>query len=100
VTSIVPRYTRLFRKGVTLTPHTELVAVEGSTIVVANAFTGAQRRINGVDTVVLALGSRSTDAICRALRNRGAARHAIGDGVAPRGTHQAILEGTRVARAI
>ena len=100
MTSIVPLSTRLFRKGVTLTPHTALVAVEGSTIVVANAFTGAQRRIDGVDTVVLALGSRSTDAISRALRNRGAARHTIGDCVAPRGTHQAILEGTRVARAL
>jgi len=40
VTSSVPRYTRLFRQGVTLTPHTALVAVEGSTVV-ANAFTGA-----------------------------------------------------------
>jgi len=46
------------------------------------------------------MGSCSTDAISRALRNRGAALHAIGDGVAPRGIHQAILEGTRVARAI
>jgi len=26
--------------------------------------------------------------------------HAIGDCVAPRGIHQAILEGTRVARAV
>jgi len=100
VPSIVPRYTRLFRKGVTLTPHTALVAVEGSTVVVANAFTGAQHRIDGVDTVVLSMGSRSTDAISRALRNGGAALHAIGDCVAPRGIHQAILEGTRVARAI
>lgn len=100
VTSIVPLYTRLFRKGMTLTPHTELVAVEGSTVLVANAFTGAQRRIDGVDTVVLSMGSRSTNAISRALRNRGAARHAIGDCVAPRGIHQAILEGARVARAI
>ena len=53
-----------------------------------------------MDTVVLSMGSRSTDAISRTLRNRGAARHAIGDGVAPRGIHQAILEGARVARAI
>src|SRR5215470_11951721 len=64
---------RLFRTGVTLTPHTDLVAVEGSTVV-ANAFTGAQRRIDGVDTVVLSMGSRSTDAIPRTRRNRGAAR--------------------------
>jgi mycofactocin system FadH/OYE family oxidoreductase 2 len=100
VTSIVPLYTRLFQKGVTLTPHTELVAVEGSTVVVANSFTGVERRIDGVDTVVLSMGSRSTDAIYRALRNRVAALHAIGDCVAPRGIHQAILEGTRVARVI
>jgi len=100
VTSIVPLYTRLFQKGVTLTPHTELVAVEGSTVVVANSFTGVERRIDGVDTVVLSMGSRSTDAISRALRNGGAALHAIGDCVAPRGIHQAILEGTRVARTI
>ena len=98
--SIVPRYTRLFRQGRTLTPPTELVAVEGSPVLVAHAFTGAQRRLDGVDTVVLSMGRRSTNAISRALRNRGAARHAIGDGVAPRGIHQAILEGTRVARAI
>ena len=66
----------------------------------ANAFTGAQRRLDGVDTVVLSMGSRSTNAISRALRHRGAALHAIGDCVAPRGIHQALLEGTRVARAI
>ena len=84
----------------TLTPHTELVAVEGSTVVVANAITGAQCRIDGVDTVVLSMSRRSTDALSRALRHRGAALHAIGACVAPRGIHQAILEGTRVARAI
>ncbi|HXJ83904.1 MAG TPA: FAD-dependent oxidoreductase [Candidatus Methylomirabilis sp.] len=100
VTSSVPLYTRLFRKGVTMTPHTELVAVEGSTVVVANAYTGDRRRIEDVDTVILSMGSRSTDALYRGLKGRVAALHAIGDCVAPRGIHQAILEGTRVARAI
>ncbi len=100
VTSIQPLYARLFAKAVTLTPHTDLVAVEGSTVVVANAFSGQQRRIEGVDTVVLSMGSRSTDALYRALRARVPVLHAIGDCVAPRGVHHAILEGTRVARAI
>ena len=100
VTSIQPLYARLFAKAVTLTPHTDLVAVEGSTVVVANAYTGQQRRIEGVDTVVLSMGSRSTDALYRALRGRVPVLHAIGDCVAPRGVHHAILEGTRVARAI
>ena len=91
---------RLFARGVTLTPHTELVAVEGSTVVVANVYTGQRRRVEGVDTVVLSMGSRSTDALYRALRGRVPALHAIGDCVAPRGVHAAILEGTRVGRTV
>jgi hypothetical protein len=99
-TSIVPLYSRLFALGVTLTPHTDLVAVEGSSVVVANVYTGAPRRIEGVDTVVLSMGSRSTDALYRALRERVSALHAIGDCVAPRGIHHAILEGARVGRVV
>jgi len=100
ITSIAPLYSRLFAKGVTLTPHTDLVAVEGSAVVVANVYTRAERRIEGVDTVVLSMGSRSVDALYRALKGQVAAVHAIGDCVAPRGIHQAILEGTRVARLV
>jgi dimethylglycine catabolism A len=100
VTSIAPLYARLFAKNVTLTPHTDLVAVEGSAVVVANVYTRAERRIEGVDTVVLSMGSRSTDTLYRALKGRVPALHAVGDCVAPRGIHQAILEGTRVARAL
>jgi len=100
VTSIAPLYTRLYTKGVVLTPCTELTAVEGSTVIVRNVFSGAERRIESVDTVVLATGSRSTDALYRALEGRVPALYAAGDCVAPRGVHQAILDGTRVARAI
>ncbi|HKX06389.1 MAG TPA: FAD-dependent oxidoreductase, partial [Methylomirabilota bacterium] len=100
VTSIAPLYSRLFAKGVALTPHTDLVAVEGSTVVVANVYTRTERRIEGVDTLVLSMGSRSTDALYRALKGKVPALHAIGDCVAPRGIHQAILEATRVARAV
>jgi mycofactocin system FadH/OYE family oxidoreductase 2 len=100
ITSIVPLYTRLFAQGVVFTPHTDLVAVEGSTVVIANVYTGEERRIEGVDTVVLSMGARSTDALYRALRGRVPDLHAVGDCVAPRGVHHAILEGTRVARVL
>jgi hypothetical protein len=100
VTSIAPLYSRLFAKGVTFTPHTDLIAVEGSAVVVANTYTRAERRLEAVDTVVLSMGSRSTDTLYRALKGKVPALHAIGDCVAPRGVHQAILEGTRVARAV
>lgn len=100
VTSIAPLYARLYAKGVVLTPCSELRAVEGSTVIVANVFSGAERRIEAVDNVVLATGSRSTDGLYRALKGHVPALHAAGDCVAPRGVHQAILDGTRAARAI
>jgi 2,4-dienoyl-CoA reductase-like NADH-dependent reductase (Old Yellow Enzyme family)/thioredoxin reductase len=100
VTSIAPLYKRLFTAGVILTPGTELRAVEGSAVVVANVYSGVERRIEGVDTVVLSAGSRSTDTLYRALKGQVAELYAVGDCVAPRGVHQAILDATRVARAI
>ncbi len=100
VTSIAPLYARLYAKGAVLTPCSELRAVEGSTVIIANVFTGAERRIEAIDSVVLATGSRSTDMLYRALKGHVPVLHAAGDCVAPRGVHQAILDGTRVARAI
>ena len=100
ITSIAPLYRRLYTRGVVLTPSTELRAIEGSAVIVRNVFSDAERRIEGVDTVVLATGSRSTDALYRALKGQVPALHAVGDCVAPRGVHQAILDGTRAARAI
>jgi pyruvate/2-oxoglutarate dehydrogenase complex dihydrolipoamide dehydrogenase (E3) component len=100
VTSIAPLYTRLYRRGVVLTPGTELRAVEGSAVIVANVYSGVERRIEGIDTVVLAAGSRSTDHLYRALRGQVPELYAVGDCVAPRGVHQAILDATRAARAI
>src|SRR5437867_299902 len=100
ITSIAPLYARLFAKGAVLTPHTELRAIEGSTVIVANVHAGAERPIASVDTVVLAMGSRSTDTLYRALKGRVPELHAVGDCVAPRGVHQAILDGTHAGRAI
>jgi hypothetical protein len=100
ITSIVPLYTRLFTKGVVFTPHTELRAIEGSAVVVANVYSGVERRIEGVDTVVLSTGRRAVDQLYRALSGRVPSLHAVGDCVAPRGVHQALLEATRVARTL
>src|SRR5437870_7697252 len=100
VTSIAPLYRRLHTLGVVLTPGTELRAIEGSTVIVTNVYSGVERRIEAVDTVVLAAGSRSTDSLYRTLKGQVPELYAAGDCVAPRGVHQAILDGTRVARAI
>src|SRR5438445_248254 len=72
----------------------------GATAVVATVHSGAERRIESVDTVVLAMGSRSTDGLYRALKGQVPELYAAGDCIAPRGVHQAIIDGTRAARAI
>ena len=85
VTSIAPLYTRLYTRGAILTPGTELRAIEGSTVIVSNVYSGIERRIEPVDTVD---------------RLPVSELYAVGDCVAPRGVHQAILDATRVARSI
>jgi hypothetical protein len=69
-------------------------------VILRNVFSGALHRREAVDTIVLALGSRSTDALYRALKGHVALLHAAGDCVAPRGVHAAILDGTRAARTL
>jgi hypothetical protein len=69
-------------------------------VVVANVYSGLERRIESVDTVVLAAGSRSADSLYRELKGQVPELYAAGDCIAPRGVHHAILDGTRVARAI
>jgi hypothetical protein len=53
-----------------------------------------------VDTVVLAMGNRSVDDLYRALKGRVPELHLIGDAMAPRGVHHAILEATWAGRRV
>ncbi len=52
------------------------------------------------DTIVLAAGGRAMDGLYHDLKGQVDELHIAGDCVAPRKLHHAILEGTRVARAL
>ncbi len=93
-------YRRLLGKNVTITPLTEVRAVCGRTVAVTNTLTNAERQVDGVDTVVLAFGGQSGDALARALEGGGRDVHVIGDAFAPRRLMDAIYEGTLAARRI
>ncbi|MBA2449651.1 MAG: FAD-dependent oxidoreductase [Chloroflexi bacterium] len=94
-------YARLFRKGVGLTPHVEAIAIGPDGVRVRHTYSRAERLIPA-ETVVLAYGGRAVDDLYRALRERAPELelHLVGDAMAPRRLHDAILEGTRAARAI
>lgn len=100
MTSLVLLYGRLFAKGVVMMPHSDLRAIEGSTVIVTNVHSGVEKRLEGVDTVVLSMGSRASDGLYRELKGRVPELYAVGDSVAPRGVHHAILEGSRAGRRI
>jgi len=93
-------YQRLLQKGVTLTPHTIVKEISGSTVVTLDRFTNAERKIGGVGTVVIACGGRENNALYYALKGQVKEVYVIGDANGVRKIHDATLEGATVARAI
>ena len=86
-------YGRLLSKGLAYRLNEWAAAIEGDTVSVFNLYTGAQDSIEGVDTVVLATGSKASDELYFALKGRVENLHRIGDCLAPRKLDHAIYEG-------
>jgi mycofactocin system FadH/OYE family oxidoreductase 2 len=91
---------RLDAKGVVLTPSTDIRSVEGSTVMVSNAFTGRKRVIEGVDTVVVARGSAADNALYKRLKGKVSEVHAVGQCAAPRKLLDSALDGLRIGRMV
>lgn len=94
-------YRRLFEKGVTMTPHTAVVAVGHGSVTVEQVYSGARREVDA-EVVVLALGGEPRSEIFDELRERapGLEIHRAGDCVTPRFLFDAMLEATRVGRLL
>ncbi len=99
ITTLVPLYERLFSKGIDVTPHSRVAAIEPQSVTIENIYSG-QIQNSPADTVVLAAGGRALDGLYHELKGRVGELHVAGDCVAPRKLHHALLEGTRVARAL
>jgi mycofactocin system FadH/OYE family oxidoreductase 2 len=91
---------RLDAKGVTVTASADVKGVEGNNVVVANAFTGRKRTIEGIDTVVVARGSRADDALYKELKGKVSELYAVGQCLAPRKLLDSTLDGLRVGRMV
>jgi len=93
-------YQRLFQKGVVFVPHTGIREVTGATVVLYNVFTRTERRIEGVDTVVLACGSVEDNAFYYVLQGRVKEVYKIGDANGVRRVHDATREGAVLGRML
>jgi mycofactocin system FadH/OYE family oxidoreductase 2 len=94
-------FRRLFTKGVVMTPLTAVREIEPRTVRVEHVYSGQARDLPA-DLVVLALGGESRAELYEGLR-AAAPRlelHRVGDAVAPRRLHDALLEGTRAGRLV
>ena len=55
------------------------------------------KRLNGFDTIVLAVGSKSDDRIYKELKGKVAQLHILGDAVQPREIVDALYEAEEIA---
>jgi NADPH-dependent 2,4-dienoyl-CoA reductase/sulfur reductase-like enzyme len=92
-------YARLFGQGVVLEPLTAAKAVVPGGLRTRHTFSGAEAVIEA-DTVVLSFGGKANDSLFHELDGRVPALRLVGDAVSPRRIHDALLDGTRAARAL
>jgi mycofactocin system FadH/OYE family oxidoreductase 2 len=91
---------RLSKKGVTCTPDIAVLEIQGTVAKGLNVYSNEMIDFEGYDTIVLAAGNVSDDALYFALKGKVKELYRIGDCVAPRKTDMAIVEGHRVGRKL
>jgi len=92
-------YQRLFTQGVDVQPMTQAIEMLPGGLRIKHTFSGAETVLEA-DTVVLAFGGKANDSLFHSLVGKVPDLKLIGDAVSPRRIHDALLEGTRVARAL
>jgi pyruvate/2-oxoglutarate dehydrogenase complex dihydrolipoamide dehydrogenase (E3) component len=85
---------RLYRAGVRLVHHLELVGADRGAVRFRNVFAPELRSDLPADLLVLALGRIPDQALAPSLAGAGLEVHEAGDCLGPRSLEEAILEGT------
>ncbi len=93
-------YRQARRLGITCTPNHSVLGIEDGVVSALHNYSGQMVTFPKADTVVLAVHRKADDALYEALDGSAFELHRIGDCVAPRRAHAAILEGERAGRAV
>ncbi len=91
---------RLAQKGVTFTPDIAVLEIQGTVAKGLNVYSNEMIDFGPYDTIVLAVGNTSNDALYHSLKGEVKEIFRAGDCVAPRKTDMAIVEGHRIGRMI
>jgi mycofactocin system FadH/OYE family oxidoreductase 2 len=93
-------YGQLMSKGVIITPLHRVKEIERNAVIISNVLTRAERRINDVDTVVIAAIGRADDSLYHALKNEVKEIYAVGHCLAPRLLTDSIRDGAHIGRLL
>lgn len=91
---------RIAGRGAELLPGQLLLAVDGPSVRIRELWSGRERTIEDVDTVVLCMLRTPEDGLLASLRAAGISARAVGDAVAPRRTVEVIYEAEEVGRSL
>jgi len=90
--------TRLKAKGVHVLTRTKAVRIETGALWVETS--RGTRKLEGFDSIVIALGSVSNNELAESLKNRVTEFYVIGDALKPREVMEAVFEGEEIALKI
>ena len=88
---------RVQKLGVEITPYAQLYGADDDTAYFINTANGDAMLMEGTDTLVLAQGTASEDALLCALDGYPGTVIGIGDCMAPRTAEEAVLDGLKAA---
>ena len=91
---------QLDAEGARLVPMARVVGIGADAIELAHSYSNRRWKLDGADTVVLACGSISDDALYQQLRPRHQEVHVLGDAYAPRRLSFATRQARELVRAV
>jgi 2,4-dienoyl-CoA reductase-like NADH-dependent reductase (Old Yellow Enzyme family) len=91
---------RMDAEGVRMVPMARAVGFTPGVVELAHSYSNRCWKLDGIDTIVLACGSVSDDALYHQLRPRHQAVHLLGDAYAPRRLSFATRQARELVRAV
>ena len=93
-------YRQARRLGIKCTPNHSVLSIEDRVVTALHNYSGQIVHFAPADTIVLSVHRRAECRVYTQLKGRAAELHRIGDCVAPRRAHAAIIDGEKAGRAV
>jgi 2,4-dienoyl-CoA reductase (NADPH2) len=93
-------YRQARRLGIKCTPNHSVLSIQDGVVTALHNYSGQLVNFPQADTIVLAIHRKADSSLYEELKGRVPDLHRIGDCVAPRRAHAAIIEGEKAGRAI